>query len=834
VTQGDPYPDPLDLDAFKAQVFTRARASTGELKSHLEDRYGVAIRALTELDVGVFRVDLLDGPIWVARVFPAVRPLEQVQGDADILRDLAGLGFPAERGAHAEAVSTLAGQGVLVTEHVPGSPAKRGPKTLAMVGNLLGRLHTLPATGAMSRPGGSWHHLSLRGGDRRDDVDALTDLLARTQGPDDQLDLLRREVAAIDDGHDLPQAFIHPDFTPPNIIIGTDSRPVVIDWAGAGLGPRVAPLGFLLWAAGLRDLDLVDAVVAGYRTQVELTGEELDRLAKAVRAPSLIIEAWSVAVGRTTVADVVGQLAGQRAQAEAIAARARAAFGGAPPAVPASASQILHDAVVGKSDEEIAAFAASAGDGYEALCDQVFQRVAVARQFDDCHIGFVLGESLTWSFRVIAGKVTISRRASKRAGATVTVGPADFLRLITREMTVGDAIDQGRLVVEDDVAQVERFFQAKPPGAVEVAAPPAPRATPLWALLSQPLVAFIIEFDNEFERRMPHRTTNHGRTAATPWLVSMVMWTNCMQYVPDDGVVMHELAPRARLTNESMDLLVKRMGEWWGYLSVAPDPADRRPKPPRSGWLVHPTAAGRQAQSVWRPLTAEIEQRWRDRLGDALDDLRGALQTVTDLLALPLPELLPVGTPRLERAERAERAGSEWSLPALLSQVLLAFSLEYGRETLLPLGVVGNVLRVLDEVGIPVRDLPRLSGVSKEAVNAVMGDLEKKRLVDFVTDDTSGRGARARLTARGHEAREAAFRRGAEVEQHWQKRFGPDAIAALRSTLEPLVGGGSATTSALFAGLTPYPEGWRAAIPARETLPHYPLMSHRGGFPDGS
>ena len=46
---------------------------------------------------------------------------------------------------------------------------------------------------------------------------------------------------------------------------------------------------------------------------------------------------------------------------------------------------------------------------------------------------------------------------------------------------------------------------------------------PLSALLSQALVAFTIEFDNEAERRMPHRTTNHGSTAFPgPWLVSLV------------------------------------------------------------------------------------------------------------------------------------------------------------------------------------------------------------------------------------------------------------------------------------------------------------------------
>jgi hypothetical protein len=47
---------------------------------------------------------------------------------------------------------------------------------------------------------------------------------------------------------------------------------------------------------------------------------------------------------------------------------------------------------------------------------------------------------------------------------------------------------------------------------------------PLPALLSQVLVAFTIDFDNEFEHQVPHRTTNHGSaTGSVPWLVSRVI-----------------------------------------------------------------------------------------------------------------------------------------------------------------------------------------------------------------------------------------------------------------------------------------------------------------------
>jgi len=78
---------------------------------------------------------------------------------------------------------------------------------------------------------------------------------------------------------------------------------------------------------------------------------------------------------------------------------------------------------------------------------------------------------------------------------------------------------------------------------------------PLPALLSHALVAFTIEFDNEFEHQMPHRTTNHGSSAGmrhAPWLVSMVMWSNFMQFVGEEGTTVRELQRRLKMPDKSM------------------------------------------------------------------------------------------------------------------------------------------------------------------------------------------------------------------------------------------------------------------------------------------
>jgi hypothetical protein len=145
---------------------------------------------------------------------------------------------------------------------------------------------------------------------------------------------------------------------------------------------------------------------------------------------------------------------------------------------------------------------------------------------------------------------------------------------------------------------------------------------PLPTLLSQTLVAYTVEFDNEFEHRMPHRTTRDGAAGGPrgPWLVSMAMWLNCMRFVGEAPMRVSELERLAR-TGTNLDGMRR-----WGYVFLEPDPADHRPKPPRSELMIRATRKGRAAQDVWRPLTGVIEDRWRERFGaDQVTRLSAAL-----------------------------------------------------------------------------------------------------------------------------------------------------------------------------------------------------------------
>ena len=365
---------------------------------------------------------------------------------------------------------------------------------------------------------------------------------------------------------------------------------------------------------------------------------------------------------------------------------------------------------------------------------------------------------------------------------------------------------------------------------------------PLSTLLSQVLLAFTIEFDNEFERQMPHRTTNYGATAGSqhgPWLVSLVMWSNCMQFVGEQGVRAGELEDLAR-TQTNLNGMRR-----WGYIIVEPDPADSRPKPPRSTWVIRATSKGRKAQEVWRPLFGAIEKRWQARFGKAeTDQLRDSLWALISQFDAELPDCLPIlgyglfsrGPDRKRRASagREDGASSRLALPALLCRALLAFAIEFESESDFSLAISANLLRVLDEKGVRIRDLPLLTGVSKEAIGMAMGILQKRHAAVVEKDQNGARAKVTRLTPKGREAQDAYRQLLGAIEGRWHARFGKDTLRALQQSLERLAGEPTAQASPLFRGLEPYPDGWRASVRKPDTLPHYPMVLHRGGFPDGS
>ncbi len=384
------------------------------------------------------------------------------------------------------------------------------------------------------------------------------------------------------------------------------------------------------------------------------------------------------------------------------------------------------------------------------------------------------------------------------------------------------------------------------------------RELPLTALLSQALVAFTVEFDNEAERQIQHRTARHGSTPGGVWLVSMAMWLNCMRYVSADPITVGELARVARC-GTNLDGMRR-----WGYVTLTPHHEETRAKPPAHALLIAATPRGQRAQHVWQPLTAAIEARWRDRFGQAeIAGLTTALATLASQLGDWLPDCLPIlghglysrgkgpgddryvpvqqapGQQNLNQHDLARQPasadgdGSGLALPWLLARVLLALAIEFERESAVSLAIEANLLRVLGEQGVRVRELPVLSGVSKEAIAMAAGFAGKRGLVVIEPAPDGGKVKVARLTRQGVRARQEYTELLSSLEARWRFRFGADSVDSLRDCLEPLAGGGG-PRSPLFAGLEPDPNGWRAAVRPPATLPHYPMVLHRGGYPDGS
>lgn len=319
------------------------------------------------------------------------------------------------------------------------------------------------------------------------------------------------------------------------------------------------------------------------------------------------------------------------------------------------------------------------------------------------------------------------------------------------------------------------------------------------ALLSHAYVAFAIELDNETERGL-------GRP------VSTVMWFNCLRLAAEEGISPAELASRAR-TKTNLNGMVR-----WGYVTLGED------------GLIRPTPLGRASRGAWQRLLPVLEQRWRDRYGaETIARLRDGLLRVLGRIDRDLPDCLPilgnglaneVPSARNRRPQNAPPLG-DLPLLSLIAKTLLAFALEFERESIVSLAIAADVLAPIDTDGFAASDLPQAGGVSKEGAAMALNYLVKR---DYAVVATENRVRRVALTKKGRDARRASLQRMLDVEAQWCDRFGDDTIAALRRTLEELKP----------VHPDPYPNTWRAKLPKPAKLPDFPMTLHRGGYPDGS
>ena len=287
---------------------------------------------------------------------------------------------------------------------------------------------------------------------------------------------------------------------------------------------------------------------------------------------------------------------------------------------------------------------------------------------------------------------------------------------------------------------------------------------PLSALLSQILVAYTVELDGEFERRMLQTASRGAR-------LSLVVWLNLLRFLGDGPVDVGTLAGRA-LTAEAGATAGLGCLERWRVVALQPGKRAGfgSGRGIRRDWPVRLTASGETAVRIWRDLIPEIDGRWSRRFGGDATRMRRGLEAIEHATDRELPQGLPVALLKLpEYGPRRSVAKDGLPLPVLLSRVLLAFALDFERESQTPLSLCANTIRVLSDEPMAEAEIAKRSGCSEETAGI---GWQHKPYVVVERDPARGRGKFVRLSEAGLRAQQAYSRRTRGIEEEWKKRFG--------------------------------------------------------------
>ena len=342
---------------------------------------------------------------------------------------------------------------------------------------------------------------------------------------------------------------------------------------------------------------------------------------------------------------------------------------------------------------------------------------------------------------------------------------------------------------------------------------------PLTTLLSWTWIAHTIEVDNAFEAVGSDRVGHRFR-------ISLPMWTNALRFITEDGITVGDLRARARASCNIGGL------ERWGWISVGDTGAGRRVgygshRGVNAGTTVRPTRAGAYARRLWPRVVRRVEDRWRIRFGDgAIDRLRGVLLAASTSMPMPWspPEVHPSDGFRTHIVDGTDDSDAERPLVALLGQVLSASTVDHEREAAVSLPLGADVVRVIGPEVVRLRDLPAMTGVSKEGIAMATGYLRRKGLAVSTPERALS------LTPVGLRALD-------DYRDRSGRQDGPGLRDALGAVLEQ--------PRALSACFVP-PEGtWRGEKPyltqtrrlladPLDSLPWHPMVLHRGAWPDAS
>lgn len=296
---------------------------------------------------------------------------------------------------------------------------------------------------------------------------------------------------------------------------------------------------------------------------------------------------------------------------------------------------------------------------------------------------------------------------------------------------------------------------------------------PLSALLAQALLSVTQRYEQ--------------RGAGSDDLPRVGVWSNVLRPV-GDGTSLRELPLAARLSKRAVRAAVG-VAEKYAWLT-------------RDGNTVRLSRAGQAVRERWPALDADVE-------ASVGNELSGPLRDLVRQLHLEWPHY-PTGYGPADHSitggvyagggrtdSKVPTHGTDWApvlrhdvdgssvealpLSALLSQAFVAFAADFEELWLGGLHLAATVLRLLPDEGLPIKEIPMLSGLKGDGKSV----LERHGYLQIV------RGADAKVrvavpTPRGRHTRdeyEAALQR---VEARWCSKYGGEVVTRLRSALENL------------------------------------------------
>ena len=293
----------------------------------------------------------------------------------------------------------------------------------------------------------------------------------------------------------------------------------------------------------------------------------------------------------------------------------------------------------------------------------------------------------------------------------------------------------------------------------------------------------LVRLTNELERAA-------GAGNDTP---SLAVWSNVLRCVHDAGSAglgERELPAAARISKRLATAAVTGSARR-GWITVGA--ASGSPKQRHAAL----TDSGRRAAHVWPEQLAAADSEW------AGSDVRSALESLVARLPFELPHYpasygaadpSAIGGPFAQPWKKTDvpAHGNDWSpvprtsdssvstlpITALLSQALMAFTIDYENRFPWPLASTATVLCHIGEEPMPLDDVPGDHGIMGNGKSL----LERHLIVEVTKDPASPRQKLVALTDRGVAVMKHHPGRLEAVEDEWSERFG-DTVAALRDAL---------------------------------------------------